>query len=103
MQIKQSYISEITNSVKENYHRIINSLPVSSRKTQMPAFQITYFLSQAISNDMKVAIFFNNDDSNGIIGKIKQLDDDRYLISSPAGNLFKIFYNDEVHSIQKVK
>lgn len=100
MQNRQSYLTEITNTVKQNYQRFLKILPNHRNLGQMPMRQLQYFADQAICKNFRVTVAFNSE-TISISGSLTKLSDDRLLIKDMTGNLTKIFYLGELQSIQR--
>jgi len=101
MQNNQSYLTDITNNVKQNYQKLLNVLPSHQHMAQMPQQQLQYFADQAIARDFPVTVTFN-DDTIALSGNLLHLGNDRYLIKERATNLSKLFFLSELTAIRKL-
>lgn len=99
MQNKQSYLSEISKSVKDNYYRFFEITPHTQLK-QMPTFQLNFFIDQALSRNFQVTIQFN-DQTPAATGILNRISGDRYLVTSSDGSMNRLFSLGEIQSIKR--
>ncbi|MCV3740416.1 hypothetical protein OF387_04150 [Lentilactobacillus hilgardii] len=105
MQSNQSYLTEIRDTVKNNYRRffaIDSTKPTYNDLPQMPEFQIQLFLNQTLKTGFPIKIQFNNQ-SPAMSGKLTKLSNERYLLTNQQHNMTRIVNILEIRSIQKIK
>ncbi|GHP12859.1 hypothetical protein YK48G_02840 [Lentilactobacillus fungorum] len=100
MQNNQSYLSEITKSVKDNYNRFFELVTTTNRVKQMPTFQLKLFINQALTQNFPVVIQFN-DQTPDIAGHLKQINEQRFVVTSASNRLSRLFSLGEVQAIKK--
>lgn len=100
IQNKQSYLSEITKSVKNNYNRFFDLVTDNTQVKQMPTFQLDVYIDKALSQKFPIIVQFNDHtpDSAGYLSKIS---DRRLLITSADNHFTRILSINEIQAIKK--
>ncbi|KRK89846.1 hypothetical protein [Lentilactobacillus sunkii] len=100
MQNKQSYLSEITRTFKDNYDRFFEIVRNTRQIKQMPTFQINYFIKQTLENNFPITIEFidQDEEQSGYLSKISA---DRYLLTSDDNRFSRIINLPEIKAIKK--
>lgn len=104
MQSNQSYLTEIRDTVKNNYRRFfaLDQPKAGSEKIpQMPAFQIRLFIDKALQQKMVIEIQFNNG-TPAMHGKMRRLSQKRYLLTDSHQKLSRILNIVEIQSIKRI-
>ena len=100
MQNKQSYLSEISKTFRNNYDRFFEIVRDTQQINQMPTFQINYFIDQTLKNNFPITIEFNDQDQEQS-GYLTKISTNRYLLTSNDNRLSRIVNLEEIKAIKK--
>lgn len=100
MQNKQSYLSEITRTFKNDYDRFFEIVRNTRQIKQMSTFQINYFIKQTLDEGFPITIEFNDQDEEQS-GYLSKISTDRYILKSDDNRLTRIVRISEIKAIKK--
>lgn len=93
-------LATFTNYLKHTYEQFLQEPTVHTniKLKQMPTFQLEYYLKQARNKHLLVTVTFN-DNTPQMIGYLKLLNDQRYLIYNADQTLIRITNISEIKAI----
>lgn len=101
MQNKSNNIYALTHNARQMYNQLFAPTFEQTEFKQMPAFQLEIFLQKAIKQNLTVQLDFNTDGPS-VVGRIHQLNANKFLITTNNQRFTKITNLDDIQAIQRV-